>query len=65
MLTESPAQNTMHFNAHDNIVLMGSKLRRFCVVVHKELGAKQVTKWKRLVTNFNSWKKKSGLSIEE
>lgn len=30
----------MHFNALENIVLLGSKLRRFCVVVRRELGAK-------------------------
>ena len=56
----------MHFNALENIVLLGSKLRRFCVVVSKELGAKlQAQNGKGRSQILTVGKKKSGLSIEE
>jgi len=56
----------MHFNALENIVLLGSKLRRFCVVIRKELGAKlQSLNGKGRSPIFTVGKKKSGLSIEE
>lgn len=48
----------MHFNALENIVLLGSKLRRFCVVVRKELGAKlQSLNGKGWSPNFTVGKK--------